>query len=179
MTHPTIFPSRFADVTRLFLPLQSLADNILSIVTGLGAGEMVMDIIMKKPSIPVKGGMIPIKPATGQVVFEDVSLSYNSGQSVTVPSSPSSSHRDSALIIQHMNLTVEPGERVAIVGLSGSGKSSLISLLLRYYSPTSGKIFFSGADIAEVDPRWLKANIGVVTQDPMLFGISIRENIVS
>ena len=142
---------------------------------------MIMDIISKSPTIPVKGGVVPIRPTNGEVVFEDVCLSYipNPSSTSAGPSSPSSLSLRHPMVIQHMNLTIEPGERVAIVGLSGSGKSSLISLLLRYYSPTSGNIYFSGSDIAEVDARWLKANIGVVTQDPMLFGISIRDNIVS
>lgn len=175
--------------------MQSLADNVLSILTGLGAGEKIMDIIAHKPTIPVKGGTVPSfaarvapfsppivsssmsvpkalpAPRSFDLVFDDVSLTYSSETD-----SQQSLHR--APVLSHLNLRIPEGQRVAIVGLSGSGKSSLISLLLRFYKPTTGRILFGGHDVQSLDPRWLKAQLGVALQDPMLFGgISIRENI--
>ncbi len=150
--------------------MQSLADNILSILTGLGAGEKIMDIIAQQPTIPVKGGLIP-SPHAGSslpadlLVFEDVSLVYASEKHVRVP------------VIEHLHLRIRQGQRVAMVGLSGSGKSSLISMLLRYYEPSAGRILYAGHDLSELDPRWVKAQLGVVMQDAALFNISLRENI--
>jgi ABC-type multidrug transport system fused ATPase/permease subunit len=168
--------------------MQSLADNILSILTGLGAGEKIMDIIAQQPSIPVKGGLIPSPRLLASnssssknviLAFEDVSLVYplssSSSTTTTTPSSPSLPTPPP--VIEHMHLHIHQGERIALVGLSGSGKSSLISLLLRYYTPTHGRILFRGHDIQELDPRWMKGQLGIVTQEPMLMGISIKENI--
>jgi ABC-type multidrug transport system fused ATPase/permease subunit len=126
------------------------------------AGEKIFDIISQSASIPTKGGEWPQEAARGELVVQDVSFAYKGSGSP---------------ILEGMSIRVNPGERVAIVGLSGSGKSSIISLLLRYYDPTAGKIFFDGRDISTLDPRYLKGHIGIVTQEPMLFGISLRENI--
>lgn len=164
--------------------MQNLADNVLSILTGLGAGEKIMDIISQKPTIPVKGGLVPssssfIAPSPPHdLVFENVSLTYSSPTNTSSPysSPPPSSTRHP--VLSNLHLHIKQGQRIAIVGLSGSGKSSLVSLLLRFYKPTTGRILYGGDDIQTLDPRWLKAQLGVALQDPMLFGgISLRENI--
>jgi len=164
--------------------MQSLADNVLSILTGLGAGEKIMDIISQKPTIPVKGGLIPssssfIAPSPPfDLRFEDVSLTYPSPTSSSTSSLSLPPSLARLPVLTNLHLHIKQGQRIAIVGLSGSGKSSLISLLLRFYQPTTGRILFGDHDIQTLDPRWLKAQLGVALQDPMLFGgVSLRENI--
>ena len=75
-------------------------------------------------------------------------------------------------------LEVEPGEITAFVGHSGSGKSTILQLILRFYDVTSGQIFLDGVDIKDVDPRWIHRVMSVVQQDPCLFSCSIRENVI-
>jgi ATP-binding cassette subfamily B protein len=76
-----------------------------------------------------------------------------------------------------LDLTVEPGERLALVGPSGAGKSTLFQLLLRFYDPAAGSLLFDGVDIRRLDPRDLRGRIALVPQDPVLFGASAWENI--
>lgn len=217
---------------------QSLADNVLSLLTGLGAGAKLLEIIAQKPTISTTGGAIPRSlpshaTAGASVEFEDVSLSYTappSAAAVVVGEQGKATSRatTATVVIDHLSLRIRPGERVAVVGLSGtnashdgwvcwwlegrrgsvcvcvcvcamatapflpyktpirshtpistgSGKSSLVSLLLRLYAPSSGAVRFDGLSIADMDPRYLRGQIGVVTQEaPLLGGISVRENI--
>jgi ABC-type multidrug transport system fused ATPase/permease subunit len=76
-----------------------------------------------------------------------------------------------------VTLEIEPGTTTAFVGRSGSGKSTIINLLLRFYDPITGQIELDGHDIRELDPQWLREQIGIVMQEPVLFSRSIRENI--
>jgi ATP-binding cassette subfamily B protein len=80
-------------------------------------------------------------------------------------------------VLQGIELTIEPGEAVAIVGPSGSGKSTIASLLGRLYDPQGGRILLDGKNLTELDPEWLRQQIGVVAQEPLLFSSSIADNI--
>src|SRR5690606_18435475 len=93
--------------------------------------------------------------------FEHVSFSYEPGTPV----------------LEDVTFTIEPGETVALVGPSGAGKSTLVNLIARFYDPDSGVVRVDGYDLRTVDPRSLRRQIGLVPQDPVLFGISIAENI--
>ncbi len=98
----------------------------------------------------------------GEVVFENVSFRYRS---------------EANEVLSQVNLRVEPGTRVGIVGRSGSGKSTLVKLIQRLYTPERGRVLIDGVDIAQVEPAWLRRQIGTVQQDSFLFSGSIRENI--
>jgi len=102
-----------------------------------------------------------LKVRKGEIRFEDISFKYEDGDEV----------------VKNFNLTVKPGETVALVGLSGSGKSTLTKLLLRLYDVTSGRILVDGKNIAEVTQESLRNNISLVPQDPILFHRSLMENI--
>eukprot|EP00741_Cyanophora_paradoxa_P000361 tig00000403_g352.t1 len=101
------------------------------------------------------------------------------------PSPPSSSTAaagspapgEEEAVLEDFNLSLNPGESVALVGPSGSGKSTVVLLLARLYDPTAGRITMDGADVRELDPAWLREQVGVVTQEPVLFDDTIRENI--
>ncbi|PAN33641.1 hypothetical protein PAHAL_6G035500 [Panicum hallii] len=99
----------------------------------------------------------------GDVEFQDVSFSYPS--------------RPEVIILDGFNLAIEPGERVALVGSSGSGKSTVLALLLRFYDPCEGQVLVDGKDIRDYNLRYLRKHIGLVQQEPILFNMSIRENI--
>ena len=104
--------------------------------------------------------MLP--PPRGLIEFRGVTFRYR----------PASSD-----VIKQVSLQIRPGEVVGIVGQSGSGKSTLTKLIQRLYSPQDGQILLDGADLTQVDPAWLRSNIGVVLQDNLLFNRTIHENI--
>lgn len=81
-------------------------------------------------------------------------------------------------VLEDLDLDIKPGQTVAVVGSSGSGKSTLGSLLLRLYEPTAGNVRLDGVDVKQLDPTWLRTHIGTVSQEPVLFAGTIRENIL-
>jgi ATP-binding cassette subfamily B (MDR/TAP) protein 10 len=131
---------------------------------GVGSATRIWEIIDRQPLIPIEGGLIPSLKPRGEISFKNVSFNYPS--------------RPDANVIKEMNLNVEPGTTVAIVGRSGSGKSSVASLLMRLYDPQNGEIFLDGHNLKKLDPSWLRKHIGAVNQEPVLFSGSIRENIL-
>lgn len=100
----------------------------------------------------------------GHIQFKDVCFSYPS--------------RPDVVIFNNFCLEIPPGKIVALVGGSGSGKSTVISLIERFYEPLSGQILLDGNTIRELDLKWLRQQIGLVNQEPALFATSIRENIL-
>jgi ATP-binding cassette subfamily B protein len=129
-----------------------------------GATERIVELLDAQPAIrtPEHPRELP-QPGQGRIRFEDVSFSY--------PSRP----RQRAL--DGFTLDIRPGERVAFVGPSGAGKSTTFQLLLRFYDPQGGRILIDGVDIAEARPEDVRARIGVVPQETVIFGDSARENI--
>ena len=129
-----------------------------------GATERLMEILATEPSVKVPANPVPLPtPAKGAVRFENVTFRY--------PSRPD--HR----ALQGVSFTVTPGEAVALVGPSGAGKSTVFQLLLRFFDPQEGRILFDGVDMAQADPRALRANIALVAQDPAIFSGTIFDNI--
>jgi ATP-binding cassette subfamily B protein len=100
---------------------------------------------------------------SGTVAFEDISFAYPTRPDVTV--------------LRGLRLVVRPGEVVAVVGTSGAGKSTIAVLLSRFYDPQDGRILLDGHDLREFDADWLREQVGVVSQEPILFATSIEANI--
>ncbi|KAI0733760.1 P-loop containing nucleoside triphosphate hydrolase protein [Fomitopsis betulina] len=143
--------------------LQMLTTFFTSIMRGIGAGERIFELLDRNPAVPPNTGL-PVDPARrGPIRFEEVYFRYPS--------------RPGVQILKHLDLEVNVGESVALVGQSGSGKSSINALLLRYYDPEKGKVTFDGQDIREFDPASWRSVIGVVPQDPVLFTGTIASNI--
>jgi len=129
-----------------------------------GATERLVELLEAEPAIapPAEPVELPAQ-GTGRIAFEAVTFSY--------PSRPESRALDG------FTLDIEPGETVAFVGPSGAGKSTTFQLLLRFYDPQGGRIVVDGVDIARARPQDVRARIGLVPQDTVLFGASARENI--
>lgn len=131
-------------------------------IRAFGAAAWVLQLLENKPPLP-KGGKQRVADVKGRIKLEDVHFAYVGRPEISA--------------LAGVNLEIEPGESVAFVGRSGSGKSTIINLLLRFYDPTSGRIELDGHDISNLDVQWLRGQIGIVMQEPVLFSRSIRENI--
>ena len=127
-----------------------------------GAAERIFDLIDRPSLIPVRTGARPEK-VVGEVIFDGVNFSYPA--------------RPDVQVLDALSLSIRPGEIVALVGPSGSGKSTIASLIPRFYDPEAGVISLDGRDLKDLDPEWLRRQIGVVAQEPILFSTSIAENI--
>lgn len=127
----------------------------------IAAADRIFEILDTHPEVHIKDGAKVLKDCKGAVEFRNVSFAYNDGSRV----------------LSNINLKVEPGEMVAFVGRTGSGKSTIINLLPRFYDVTEGAILIDGVDIREYKLESLRRNIGIVAQETFLFGDTARENI--
>jgi ATP-binding cassette subfamily B protein len=129
-----------------------------------GAMERTVELLGSRPSIVIPSSPVAMNPvARGQISFEHLSFSYPS--------------RPDTRALSDFHLDIAPGETVAFVGPSGAGKSTVFQLLLRFYDPAAGRILIDGVDIAQADPQAVRARVGLVPQETMIFGASARENI--
>jgi ATP-binding cassette subfamily B protein len=130
----------------------------------MGAAERLLELLAVQPGVaaPADPVSLPV-PARGKIEFRDVTFRY--------PTRPDQS------ALEGFSLTIEPGETVALVGPSGAGKTTVLQLLLRFYDPQAGQILLDGVDIASVDPSELRARIGLVPQDPVIFSADAWDNI--
>jgi ABC-type multidrug transport system fused ATPase/permease subunit len=144
------------------MALGGLADLWADFMRAAGAAERVFELLDRVPAIPAEGGVQP-GHTEGRVVLAGVRFAYPTRADVRV--------------LDGVDLTIAAGEVVALVGPSGAGKSTVASLLLRFYDPQEGHVRFDGHDARALDPRWLRAQIGTVAQEPILFSTSIAENI--
>jgi subfamily B ATP-binding cassette protein MsbA len=151
----------FAYVTNLYSPMKALAR--LSYVTSkatVGA-ERIADILGVRSEVADRPGAREVSRFKGEIEFRDVWFEYQSGQPV----------------LSSVDLRIAPGEKVAIVGATGAGKSTLISLIPRLYDPSSGAVLIDGEDVRNYSVQSLRAQISLVLQDSLLFSGTIRENI--
>ncbi|XP_059598580.1 ABC transporter B family member 26, chloroplastic isoform X9 [Vitis vinifera] len=140
-----------------------LGDNFASLLQSVGASGKVFQLMDLLPSDQFKSEGVKLKRLMGHIEFANVSFYYPSR--VMVP------------VLEHVNISVQANEVVAIVGISGSGKSSLVNLLLRLYEPTTGQILIDGFPLRELDIGWLRGKIGFVGQEPHLFHMDVKSNI--
>jgi ATP-binding cassette subfamily B protein len=129
-----------------------------------GAAERLFEILDAEPQIkaPLRPIALP-SPAVGQVEFQDVSFAYPG--------------RPNLPVLDHVSFRVAAGERLALVGPSGAGKTTVFQLIQRFYDPLSGAISFDGICLTEADPATLRARVALVPQDAVVFGTTVRENI--
>ncbi len=141
-----------------------LAEAYGELQRAAGASERLLEILETKPSIlaPPEPRPLPEPPA-GAVALESVVFRYPS--------------RPEVAALDGFDLRVAPGERVALVGPSGAGKTTVFQLLLRFYDPTSGTVRIDGVDAREADPREIRGRIALVPQEPVIFGASLADNV--
>ncbi len=142
--------------------LGTLADLWAEAMRGLGAAERVFELIDRAPAMSLRGGR-RLERVAGRLAYEGVRFSYPA--------------RPDLQVLHGVDLAVEPGEVVALVGPSGAGKSTLGSLLVRLYDPSAGRLTLDGVDLRDLDPSWLRSQVGVVSQEPVLFSTTIADNV--
>lgn len=153
-----------AYLTSLYKPLRTLARISSQYTKALASAERIGAILRLEPEYPDDQHGLEVTQLAGEIVFENVSFSYDSTDG-------------SPLALRDISFHVHPGERIALVGASGAGKSTIANLLLAFYKPQSGRILIDGRDIREYQRESLRRQIGVVLQESLLVGASIRENI--
>ncbi|WNC17647.1 ABC transporter ATP-binding protein [Brevibacillus brevis] len=159
----------YAYLDRLYVPLRRLVNSSTVLTQAIASMDRMFEFMDESYDIVDRPGAreLPVDPVTkrirGEVRFENVSFRYR---------------EEGPLVLDGINLTIEPGETVAIVGMSGGGKSSLISLLPRFWDVTEGRITIDGIDVRDVKQRSLRSHIGMVQQDNILFSESARVNIM-
>lgn len=132
-------------------------------MNAIGASERIFRIMDTEPGVPTKGGIWPVE-CKGNITFKDVDFCYPTR--VDFP------------VLKQFNLVIQPNETVALVGSSGSGKTTVLSLLQRFYEVNTGDITIDGTSLKNIDPRWLHRNVVIVPQEPVLFSGTIYSNIV-
>lgn len=151
----------FSYITSLYSPMKSLSRLAYSFSKTSVRGERIAEILRTQAEVVDRPGAVPAPRFQGAIEFRNVSFSY-------LPDRP---------VLQDVSLQIQPGERVAVVGATGAGKSTLISLLPRLYDPGSGSVHIDGKDIREFQLASLRDQISLVLQDSLLFKGTIRENI--
>ena len=156
----------FAYVLTAFQPIREIADKWNLFLSGMASAERIFSILDwetedsgAKALEPVRRDSLP--RIRGEIVFENVWFAYV----------------DEQWVLRDFCCRIEPGSRVGVVGHTGAGKSTLISLLLRFYEPTKGRILLDGRDLREYDRRELRARIGMIQQDVFIFSGSLRDNV--
>lgn len=153
----------FLSYMRLFFqPLRELSQKYSIVQSAMASAERIFQLLDTRSGLPVLPEPLGPQAVSGTLEFSNVTFGYD-------PDKP---------VIHNLSMKVDPGETVAIVGATGSGKSTLINLLERMYDPDSGRILLDGHDLRELDPQWLRNTVGLVMQEVYLLRGTIKENIL-
>jgi ATP-binding cassette subfamily B protein len=153
----------FLSYMRLFFqPMRELSQKYSIVQSALASAERIFQLLDNKETLPLPSS--PLRPASGkgEIEFRGVRFGYD-------PEHP---------VLEDFSLKIPPGRTLAIVGATGSGKTTIINLLERFYDPDEGEILLDGIDLRDLDPDWLRRQVGLVMQDVFLLPGSIRDNIL-
>src|SRR5213593_575731 len=148
-------------LTQLYEPLRTISRKAASLQLHIASAERAFALLDEASDVVERPDARPLAHAAGAIAFRDVSFSYSKNRTV----------------LHSVSFEIEPGTRLGIVGASGAGKTTLISLLTRFYDPTEGEIRLDGVDLRDYKLENLRRQFAVVPQDPVLFAVSIAENI--
>jgi len=154
------FTSFLTAVGLMYEPLKKLSKVNNAVQRGMAAVERIFDILERKSDIIEVASPVIIRPGPHGITFDNVSFKY-----------------DKDPVLQNINLKVKAGEVIALVGMSGGGKTSLVNLIPRFYDATQGAVFFDDVDIRKASMASLRSQIALVTQEPILFNDTARNNI--
>jgi ABC-type multidrug transport system fused ATPase/permease subunit len=148
-------------VSRFFQPIQELSQLYTTLQVAMAGGERVLQLLDTEPAVQDRPGAIEMPPIAGRVELRDVVFAY----------------RDDTRVLHRLNLTVEAGQMLALVGQTGAGKTSIANLVSRFYEVTEGAVLVDGVDVRDVTQRSLRSQMGLVPQEPFLFAGTIADNI--
>jgi ATP-binding cassette subfamily B protein len=148
-------------LAQLYGPLNTLSNSKATLQSSLASAERAFSILDEAPDVVERPGAQPLTRASGAVAFRDVSFAY----------------RENHPVLHDVSFEVDPGTRVGISGETGAGKTTLMSLLTRFYDPTTGEILLDGIDLRDYKLTDLRNQFAIVLQEPVLFSTSIAENI--
>lgn len=150
-------------LTLFYTPINEIHSLNHMLQHALAASDRVFEIIDTKPDVEERPGAVrPVERLRGAVEYRHVTFGY----------------RPDALVLNEVNLSVQPGERIALVGPSGAGKTSILKLLMRFYDVRSGALLVDGQDVRDLPLAFLRNQIGLVQQEPFLFNGTVRQNIL-
>jgi ATP-binding cassette subfamily B protein len=153
----------FISYMRLFFqPIREFSQKYTIVQSAMTSAERIFQLLEEKEFIPQVIDPVRIDEIRGRIEFRNVVFSYETGRPV----------------LRNISFEVEPGRTFAIIGATGSGKTTIINLLERFYDPQQGSILLDGVDLRRVEPHWLREHIGLVMQDIFIVPGSIRENIL-
>ncbi len=150
-------------VVWLIFPIRNLGRTIVQTSTGMVSYTRLMEIVKQAREPLTDGRVQPEGPVRGEVEFQDVSFMYSDGK------------HD---VIKNISFHIKPGQSIALLGSTGSGKTSMVNLLPRFHDYTGGHILIDGVELTDYPRKYLREQIGIVQQEPFLFSRSIRENIL-
>lgn len=148
-------------VSRFFQPVRELSQLYTTMQSAMAGGERVLGLLDTRPEVADAPNARSMPPIEGRIEFRDVSFAY----------------RPETTVLHSVNLSVEPGLTVALVGPTGAGKTSVVNLLARFYDPIQGAVLIDGIDLREVDQHSLRSQMGLVPQDPFVFPGTVADNI--
>jgi ATP-binding cassette subfamily B protein len=151
---------------RFFRPIQDLSEKFNILQSAMAASERIFKLLDEPITISSDPTAIPLRDPRGEIEFRNVWFSYKSGQP-----------KDEDWVLRDVSFRVAPGQTMAIVGHTGAGKTTLISLLLRFYDIQRGQILLDGIDIRMIELQDLRRQFGIVLQDPFLFSGTIESNV--
>jgi ATP-binding cassette subfamily B protein/subfamily B ATP-binding cassette protein MsbA len=149
-------------IERFFDPIRDLSMRYDSFQSTMAGGERIFGLMDTPPEVLDAPDAAELPQIKGQIEFEEVSFMY--------PDDPS-------IVLNNVNLNIKAGETIALIGKTGAGKSTLVKLVARFHDPTQGSIRVDGCDLRQVTQNSLRSQMGIVLQDPFLFGGTVAENI--
>jgi len=151
-----------AYLRNFYRPLRRISRTVERAARGAASGERVLEMLAIRPTVRDRSGAVAAGHLTGRIEFDDVSFAYR---------------RKNGANLDGVSLTIETGERLALVGPSGAGKTTLVSLIPRFYDPDAGRVLLDGVDARDLTLNSIRQQIGIVFQEPVLFATTIAENI--
>jgi ATP-binding cassette subfamily B protein len=150
-------------LTNFFDPIQQLSQVYTTYQAGMAALDKIFELLDEQPDLRDEPDAVDLPPLRGEIEFDHVSFSYGGG--------------GGGFALRDVDLTVPPGQTVALVGATGAGKSTLVKLVARFYDPVDGAVRIDGHDLRSVTQRSLREQLGIVPQEGFLFSGTVRENI--
>jgi len=150
-------------IERFFRPIQDLSKRYDQFQSSMIGGERILELLNTSVEVKDAADAVTLPEIQGEVTFEDVTFHYSDDPNTTV--------------LKNINLSVTPGQTIAFVGETGAGKTTMIKLISRFYDPTNGRVCIDGHDLKGVTQTGLRSQMGIVLQEPFLFGGSVQDNI--